>query len=985
MSALTSLLVRDRVVPVSKIEEALQHQVLVGGDIETILLEMNLVPEDVLSAYRAALFGLLPATREEVMKATREALRKVPRELARGVGFVPLLIEGGTLVVAACEPPSAELSRQVKTQLGCELAVRIVTQLRLSAGLSHHYGYELDARLRRLTETLRKRDPGVIPYVRPPSPSMKPVTAERRKDLFGSNAPDTLERSGLPETPEVVGRFTLSEPADVRPRVAVAQSPVLPDAVETEHAKVEEVVAEIAAHKVVDDEPSRPRMSRPPHSTIPPSAVSSHIARGVRGPLSEERAVELLNETTQRDDVLFVVLRYVQQFFDFAAIFSVGKEGARGRMAHGGGLAPELMEQVVIPLDGSGIAARAVREKRPIVGDLSAVEEERAAAALLGRPAGRPGLIVPILLRSRAVLLVYGDRDAEGISLEDAQPLAPIATVTSEALRRLIVENKALNRNGPGISVRPPRPSAPPAPAEPVATPQLGSAGSERTGENGSTQPLAMSSRAPTMVQAPLPAPEPEPDAAARVPFESMAMLATASLRPSELGLPSLEAVDLETVSRPAGREQRRQQTVPLHPAVATGEPTEAKDAARARVKGVPRSAPPPPARESSSPPSLAGAGAYSYVAPTGSGSEEKVRTSRKQASVAARASVAQAAPAEVQAQPANVEAEPSVAEPNTRASGEQQPIARIRPSQVRMDPAPSVIIDMGDSITSLVEGLMLAQPSQEPREIGELLKIGEAALPVLLQHFPGPLWFDRRSAHKRRPRGRDVSALARGIVAFGDKAAPYLASALAANNLEVCYYALMVAGEVVHPDLLDPVARHALGNEEELRVVALEVLRSYADLPQFPMILRAIADLTTRAGKDARRQRLAVEALGELRDQRSLRTLLPRLSDASEAIVQAAHRALVTLTGQDFGLAQKKWEAWAEQWGAAHRVEWLIESLLHAEESVRALSGEELKQLTQQYFGYHPALPKRDRELAQRKYREWWENEGKHSFVPVL
>lgn len=160
-------------------------------------------------------------------------------------------------------------------------------------------------------------------------------------------------------------------------------------------------------------------------------------------------------------------------------------------------------------------------------------------------------------------------------------------------------------------------------------------------------------------------------------------------------------------------------------------------------------------------------------------------------------------------------------------------------------------------------------------------------------------------------------------------------------------------------------------------------MLRSYAVMPQFGAVLNAIAELSARAGKDGRRQRMAVEALGELRDQRALRALLPRLSDASEAIVQAAHRALVTLTGQDFGLAQRKWEAWAEQWGSAHRVEWLIESLGHIDESVRTLAGEELKQLTQQYFGYHPALPRRDRELAQRKYREWWDTEGKDQFYP--
>ena len=114
----------------------------------------------------------------------------------------------------------------------------------------------------------------------------------------------------------------------------------------------------------------------------------------------------------------------------------------------------------------------------------------------------------------------------------------------------------------------------------------------------------------------------------------------------------------------------------------------------------------------------------------------------------------------------------------------------------------------------------------------------------------------------------------------------------------------------------------------------------------------------------------------------RTLRTLIARLGDPSEVIVTAAQKALVVLTGQDFGFAARKWETWAEQASGNHRVEWLVDALGQQDEALRALAGEELKQLTQQYFGYHPALPKKDRELAQRKYREWWEREGARSDV---
>jgi HEAT repeat protein len=251
---------------------------------------------------------------------------------------------------------------------------------------------------------------------------------------------------------------------------------------------------------------------------------------------------------------------------------------------------------------------------------------------------------------------------------------------------------------------------------------------------------------------------------------------------------------------------------------------------------------------------------------------------------------------------------------------------------------------------------------------------------------FPGPLWVDAAALRAGKlPRGRDVSGAARALCAFGAKAAPYLAGKLASSDDEVAFYALLVAGEIVHPDLLDAVARRALGADGSggaLRRAALQVLRRYARLPQFATVLRALSDLSERPGKDGKRQRLALEALGELRDGRSLSTLIARLSDSNETIAQAAHNALVQLTAQEFGPAPRRWESWAEQFGAMHRIEWLIDSLMHVDANLRTLASEELKRETQQYFGYHPALPKRERELAQRKYREWWMHEGKAAFA---
>lgn len=1106
MSALTSLLARDRIVSVSKIEEALQQQVLSGGDIETVLLEMNLVQEDVLSAYRAALFGLLPATREEVMRASREALRQLPLELARRLCLIPILHEGRSLVLAGTEPLNEAVARQLRAELGCEISVRIVNSVRLAVGLAHHYGVDIDARTRRLTDVLRKRDPGVIPYVRPPTPGARPsllplaafddepdsrempILSERsvtalRVDMKAMELPPSLSMpvpqaeplAGAPETlareeheaeeedaeARHEGRFEESESNELVSESAAGveahgQNPEPfgyeegaqreSHAFEPQETQASPRLAFMPPANSADSEeleedvqPFTSQLPRPSLSgfqaeraaTLPPVSVAPNLARALRGPISQDRAESLLEETIHRDEVLYVLLRYAQQFFEFVAIFSVGKSDVRGRMAHGAGLSQELMEHLVIPLSEGGFAARVVAGLRPVVGDWAASDEERAALALLGRPAGRPGLAVPLAIGARVALLLYVDRLHEGLAAGDAEPLVELAPAIDAALKRIIVEQKTLR----GRSARA---SAEPAPDE-------ASKSSSRAEPRASVDVEREAEREASHA-----------DVRALDDLIAREQSSVSSEKQSAVveleGEHPLTPVDLHAVSRLSFAERRRtvSETSPGTRGVPSAVPS-ALDVVRGRVAGVPRSAPPPPQRDSVPPgpddqtpesnqatPLGASHGAYSFVAATGAGAvmEENVRLSPRQQTAQPRQQAAQpralnlAASQEAQAILAIPEAAvaaappvvtPSVVTPdneqtsasppategleasapgreqdleqNTEAAapggaavrGETYARADVRAPRLSLVSAdavvPSVIIDMGDQVNTLVEALLHAGATDPIPEIAELVRLGEGALPVLMQHFPGPLWLDLPQAERRKARGRELSAVARCLVAFREKAAPYIASKLATSEAAQCKMLLMVAGEIVHSELLEAVARRTFDADESVRAVALEALRNYNSLPQFDAVLRAICDLSSRPGKDPRRQRIALEALLALRDPRALRTLIARLLDPSDKMVRAAHKALVLLTAQDQGLAARKWEQWAEQVAGTHRVEWLIDGLTQNDEALRTLAGEELKQLTQQYFGYHPSLPKRDRELAQRKYREWWEQEGKAQF----
>jgi hypothetical protein len=93
--------------------------------------------------------------------------------------------------------------------------------------------------------------------------------------------------------------------------------------------------------------------------------------------------------------------------------------------------------------------------------------------------------------------------------------------------------------------------------------------------------------------------------------------------------------------------------------------------------------------------------------------------------------------------------------------------------------------------------------------------------------------------------------------------------------------------------------------------------------------------------------------------------------------VVTAAKKALVEITKQDFGTSRWRWRSWWERHRDEPRTEWMLEGLAHAEPEVRLSASEELRSLSEQYFGYAFDLPKREREDARRRWVEWWRENG--------
>ena len=302
--------------------------------------------------------------------------------------------------------------------------------------------------------------------------------------------------------------------------------------------------------------------------------------------------------------------------------------------------------------------------------------------------------------------------------------------------------------------------------------------------------------------------------------------------------------------------------------------------------------------------------------------------------------------------------------------------------ARAAVDPGmPSVILDLGDSVETAMQQLLNAGP-EDVFAVKAALRAGEGVLPALVREFPGPLWFDRNAPHQRLPRGRDISAVSRAMVAFGEVAVPYVAALLDREDHDVRFYATLLSAELVHRDLVGPLGRRVFDVDSGTRALALDVLRP---LRRFPREFGRVIDRVRASARIPARpvpiRLAAIKALGHLRDDGALDLLVRMLDVDEERLREAAHQSLVLITRQDFGRSRDAWAGWVKEHRGEHRIEWLIEALMHEDAKLRRLAGDELKHLTQAYYGYQHSLPKRDREVAQRKYRQWWETEGRTIF----
>lgn len=1018
MPTLSSSIVKNRVASMRDVEEALARQVLYGGDLATNLLELAAVSEADLTGLLAESHGLEPAAVGELPTAPDSVLRLVPGELAQRHAFYPVSEQDGLLVIAVSDPLPPEVDEDLCFALSVRLEQRAAPVVRIRQAIARDYGLPLDRRTLRLVAKLEGR----------PDPSPSSLPGPVRPGMEGPSLPRPASVPPMIYPPETSlappgQRATPPPPPPPEPEPKPAPEPPEPEplqepeepAVASEPTSSEPVTAKrlpsptpVAPPTRVDGARRRSSSATLRSSLAGVAGRSEQGRRRHRGPYTAAMAEKDLMDAASRDDVLRAFFDFASQYFEYSALFAVHGDIAEGRDAHGPGRSAEQINRIGVPLDLPGALASARQERSFCLHRLEDDGLDASLAKDLERPTGKQVLLLPVMVRGRCVLILYGDHGDADVSLSDVGDVIAFASLVAAGLERVILRSKLAARQAladdrgtplPPLAARPQRRARLPPREErarALAAVLDGAAPASVAPRTAQASPAANLADAPVTRAA-----SPGAKAASTVPAKRVEARAVPVPRPSpaqhdERGsAPKADAV--RTVVSAGAPARRRVSTPPQ------GTPLRLDPEVSGEAQPFPltRRTPRPSTADGEEPPedgwepplaTEASFGSASHPparrAPTEPGLGEQPASSRRGGT--ARLELVD----RHEEEDTSIEiGESSVFDDDVMdalAREEEAPLApssrsvaygprRLRPRQSAKDLAlPSVIIDLESDCSTLVDRLV----NGDADAADKLIEIGEPAVSVLVSRFPGPIDMDARRLASGTTRASECGPLLAVIGAIGSSATPFLVVRTADADPEVRAWATRLLGEMPSMESARAVARRFLDSDENVRRAALSAARMLQEDDESRAALRDGLAIVAADGAQSNDARLAaIEGLADVRDQRAIPRLIPLLPDTNAEVAKSAHWALVVLTRQDCGKDPRAWNDWWRENGSRHRFEWLIDALMNDDAAIRRAAGDELKTATKEYFGYYDDLPKKERAKAQNKYRQWWDAKGKARF----
>jgi hypothetical protein len=154
----------------------------------------------------------------------------------------------------------------------------------------------------------------------------------------------------------------------------------------------------------------------------------------------------LLDSATSRDEIVEAFLAFCHRHFRRVIFFIVREPWVVGWSAAGEGIERSLVGTLRVPLDQPSVFQTVTRDKSVFVGRFGAEEENQKFLSAIGKRPQTNAALFPIVVKGRAVNLIYGDSGPAGNVKANLGELMVLAQKVSRGYLRIIRQRIAENR-----------------------------------------------------------------------------------------------------------------------------------------------------------------------------------------------------------------------------------------------------------------------------------------------------------------------------------------------------------------------------------------------------------------------------------------------------------------------------------------------------------------------------------------------------------
>lgn len=253
-----------------------------------------------------------------------------------------------------------------------------------------------------------------------------------------------------------------------------------------------------------------------------------------------------------------------------------------------------------------------------------------------------------------------------------------------------------------------------------------------------------------------------------------------------------------------------------------------------------------------------------------------------------------------------------------------------------------------------------------------------DQTLEVLSFYFPGMITY-KQSENEEIPPPSKHGPLLDFVVDWGLNSVGLLMDLMDSDSPIVRYYSVFLFEEIRLPEAIFRIGEKLFDMDMNVRAVAARVLLSYEGHRELEEVISNISNYIN--SDEPFLQRCSIEAVGRLKARDTIEPLLTILRDANSDLARLIAEALKMITLRDYKDNVNRWASWWALNKQRHRILWLIEALRQSEKSLKVIAITELYRITGEKFNFRPDADPEENEESIKTWITWWERRGRQIF----